>query len=410
MRNAKALSLIARAFILVLLSYGLGAMELRKAEAEVGELRVEYENLRLSTVIDASPDLCLSSVLPPLLELLAQVQQDRPVPSAPEGTAEPAPAPSDGTSGSDAGDGPLPPSLALPRTVSSEEALEALEQAKSRLGVLEDKCSRFRKRLNETDPVTNAPRYGSKTAARVLALLDVYDALALGVSAAFGSTDHDSITDTLRQAVKREEDRRKQAKVDAHDAAMKEAADAKAVAQRNEEEERRKAMDAERERVRREAELHQQALEARQRREKEEARARAAEREADRAYQDSIPKGADGVRAQLTALREGCSHEAGAFDVAIGALHTLFSQITARPEEIKFRRIRRDHPKFLQDIGRHPGGKEVFIAAGFKLETLDGVKSFFSKEPDLESDMDGWSEWFDGLKTTLQIIEEEMIK
>ena len=390
-------------------------MELRKAEAEVGELRLEYENLRLATVkSDAPPDLCLSSVLPPLLELLAQVQQDRPVPSAPEATADEqlAPAASDGTSGGDAAGGPLPPSV-VSRTVSSEEALEKLEQVKSRLDVLEGKCSRFRKRLSETDPVTNAPRYGSKTAARVLALLDVYDALTMGVSAAFGRTDHDStdgIADTLRQTVKQEEDRRKQAKIDAHDANMKEAADARVAAQRLEEEERLKAMEAERERVRREAELHQQAIEARQRREEEEARARAAEREADRAYQDSIPKGADGVRAQLTALREGCSNEAGAFDVAIGALHTLFSQITARPEEIKFRRIRRDHPKFLQDIGRHPGGKEIFIAAGFKFETLDGVKSFFSKEPDLESDMDGWSDWFDGLKMTLQIIEDEMIK
>ena len=208
-------------------------MELRKAEAEVGELRLEYENLRLATVkSDAPPDLCLSSVLPPLLELLAQVQQDRPVPSAPEANADEqlAPAASDGTSGGDAADGPLPTSV-VSRTLSSEEALEALEQVKSRLDVLEGKCSRFRKRLSETDPVTNAPRYGSKTAARVLALLDVYDALTLGVSAAF---DHDStggIADTLRQTVKQEEDRRKQAKIDAHDANMKEAADARVAAQ-----------------------------------------------------------------------------------------------------------------------------------------------------------------------------------
>lgn len=298
-------------------------MELRKAEAEVGELRLDYENLRLATVTDAPPDLCLSSVLPPLLELLAQVQQDRPVPipSAPEVTAESAPEASNGTSGGDAADGPLPPSV-VPRTVSSAEALEALEQTRSRLDVLKGKCAKFRKRLSETDPVTNAPRYGSKTAARVLALLDVYDALTMGVSAAFVHDSTDGIADTLRQAVKQEEDRRKQAKIDAHDAIMKEAADAKVAAQRLEEEERLKVIEAERERVRREAELHQQAFEARQRREEEEARARAAEREADRAYQDSIPKGADGIRAQLTALRESCSNEAGAFDVAIGALHT----------------------------------------------------------------------------------------
>lgn len=408
-------------------------MELRKAEAEVDELRAEYENLRMATV-DADLQSQLqqpASFLPPLVDLLAQVQQDRNLPalSAPEGSVEPAPLASDGTtqissgssvgnatSGGDATDGPA--AAPLSRS-TAKEALEALERARSRLDALEGKCIKFRNRLGETDPVTGAPRYGSKTATRVLALLDIYDALTRGVSAAFGNDEHlapggatsDSAVHCLRLNVKNEEERRKRAEVDANNAAMKEAADAQVVAQQREEEERLKAMEAERERVRQEAELHQQALEARRRRAEEVARAQAAEREADRAFQDSIPKGPDGVRAQLTALRESCSGEAGAWDVAITALHTLFSQITARPEEIKFRRIRRDHPKFLQDIGRHtPGGVEVLIAAGFKLEMLDGVKSFFSKEPDLESDMDRWSDWFDRLKMTLQIIEEEMIK
>ena len=396
-------------------------MELRKAEAEVDELRAEYERLRV-VAVDADqhqhqhqhqhqqPDL--SSFLPPLLDLLAQVQQDRPAPlvvSSGNGASEgdmTATSTADADADTDANAGGVP----LKRTISAAEALEALEQVKSRLGALEVKCARFRKRLGETDPVTGNPRYGDKAATRVVALLDLYDALAIGISTAYGTDDATAAVHSLRQSVENEEGRRKQAEADARDAAMKEEADAKLAAQKREDEERLNAMQTERERIRQEAELHQQALEARQRREEEEARARAEEREADRLFQDSIPKGPDGVRAQLTALREGCSNEPEAFDVAIGALHTLFSQIAARPEEIKFRRIRRDHPNFLQDIGRHPGGKEVFIAAGFKLETLDGVKSFFSKEPDLERDMDGWSEWFDGLKMTLQIIEEEMIK
>ena len=115
-------------------------MELRKAEAEVGELRLEYENLRLATVTDA--DLCLSSVLPPLIELLAQIQtqQDRSAPSAPEGTAEPAPSASDGSSGGDAADDLLSSSVhVVSRAVTAKEALESLEEAKSRLGLLEKK-------------------------------------------------------------------------------------------------------------------------------------------------------------------------------------------------------------------------------------------------------------------------------
>lgn len=389
-------------------------MELRKAEAEVDELRAEYERLRV-VAVDADqhqqPDLSSVLGLPPLLDLLAQVQQDRPASLVPSGNGAcegdmTATSTADADADFDAGGVPLK------RTISAAEALEALEQVKSLFGALDVQCAKFRKRLGETDPVTGNPRYGAKTATRVMALLDLYDALAIGISTAYGTNDATAAAalHSLRQSVENEEGRRKQAEAGARDAAMKEAADAKLAAQKREDEERLNAMQTERERIRQEAELHQQALEARQRREEEEARARAEEREADRAFQDSIPKGPDGVRAQLTALREGCSNEPGAFDVAIGALHTLFSQIAARPEEIKFRRIRRDHSNFLQDIGRHPGGKEVFIAAGFKLETLDGVKSFFSKEPDLERDMDGWSEWFDGLKMTLQIIEEEMIK
>lgn len=391
-------------------------MELRKAEAEVDELRAEYERLRVVAVaVDADqhqqPDLSSVLGLPPLLDLLAQVQQDRPASLVPSGNGAcegdmTATSTADADADFDAGGVPLK------RTISAAEALEALEQVKSLFGALDVQCAKFRKRLGETDPVTGNPRYGAKTATRVMALLDLYDALAIGISTAYGTNDATAAAalHSLRQSVENEEGRRKQAEAGARDAAMKEAADAKLAAQKREDEERLNAMQTERERIRQEAELHQQALEARQRREEEEARARAEEREADRAFQDSIPKGPDGVRAQLTALREGCSNEPGAFDVAIGALHTLFSQMAARPEEIKFRRIRRDHSNFLQDIGRHPGGKEVFIAAGFKLETLDGVKSFFSKEPDLERDMDGWSEWFDGLKMTLQIIEEEMIK
>ena len=388
-------------------------MELRKAEAEVDELRAEYERLRV-VAVDADqhqqPDLSSVLGLPPLLDLLAQVQQDRPASLVPSGNGASegdmtATSTADADADFDAGGVPLK------RTVSAAEALEALEQVKSHFGALDVQCAKFRKRLGETDPVTGNPRYGAKTATRVMALLDLYDALAIGISTAYGTNDATAAAlHSLRQSVENEEGRRKQAEAGARDAAMKEAADAKLAAQKREDEERLNAMQTERGRIRQEAELHQQALEARQRREEEEARARAEEREADRAFQDSIPKGPDGVRAQLTALREGCSNEPGAFDVAIGALHTLFSQIAARPEEIKFRRIRRDHSNFLQDIGRHPGGKEVFIAAGFKLETLDGVESFFSKEPDLERDMDGWSEWFDGLKMTLQIIEEEMIK
>ena len=52
---------------------------------------------------------------------------------------------------------------------------------------------------------------------------------------------------------------------------------------------------------------------------------------------------------------------------------------------------------------------EVLIAAGFVLGAIDDVPSFLSIEPNLEQDMDKWSAWFDLLKKTQEIIEEQMI-
>ena len=158
-------------------------------------------------------------------------------------------------------------------------------------------------------------------------------------------------------------------------------------------------------------ELAKRAHEARLRRIEEEQRALDAEAQADRELMALVPvKGVDGVRMQIDRMRAGLKDDKRALDVALGSLYTLFDQIVRKPEEVNFRRIRRDHPKFMEDIGRHVGGREVLIAAGFRLEKLDGVPCFFSKEPHIESDMDGWSEWFDGLKKSLEVIEEEMIK
>ena len=90
------------------------------------------------------------------------------------------------------------------------------------------------------------------------------------------------------------------------------------------------------------------------------------------------------------------------------ALHTLFAQIVAHPEEDNFRRIRRDHERFLNDIGQYASGKEeLLIAVGFELGCIDDVPSFVCKEPNIETDMDGWASWFDLLKGTLELIEQK---
>jgi PUB domain. len=143
-------------------------------------------------------------------------------------------------------------------------------------------------------------------------------------------------------------------------------------------------------------------------REEEEAKRRV--RENERNWLASIPKGVEGVKMMLERLRKACEGNKKELDVALDALYTLFSQIASNPENVQFRRVRRDHPRFLEDIGRHDGGKEVLIAAGFVFAEVDGVDCFFSKEPDLEHDMDAWSQWFDVIRGTVSAIEEEMIK
>jgi len=256
--------------------------------------------------------------------------------------------------------------------------------------------------------------------ARVKTLIGAYDALVLALKITFGeepspSLPPSSIVDEMKRIIQSEEDTKKKTKMDALSAAEAREAQLKKEAVIAAEREAQKKAQEEEERKKEEAELALRAEEARKLRIENERRAEEEAREADRAFVASVPRGGDGVRAQIGLIREACrSNTDGSgekeWNTAIGALHTIFTQIMSRPEEPKFRRIRRDHPKFLEDVGRHPGGKEIFIASGFRLDNIEGVSCFFSKEPNIEHDMDGWSDWFNELKETLQIIEEEMIK
>ena len=183
------------------------------------------------------------------------------------------------------------------------------------------------------------------------------------------------------------------------------------------EEARQAAEEAAQAQARREQEaaqaLARQAAEARAAAERAQQEAAAA----DRAWVESVPhrKTLQGVKEQLDIFSEAAaaasSGSSGSSRTdAITALHTIFSQIVAHPEEANFRRIRRDHPRFLSDIGQYAGGKELLIAAGFELGFVEEVPSFVCKEPNIETDMDGWAAWFDLLKGTLELIEKEMIK
>ncbi|KAL7574964.1 hypothetical protein ACA910_010783 [Epithemia clementina (nom. ined.)] len=300
---------------------------------------------------------------------------------------------------------PSPPS-------SYRDLLNTLETTKQKLEDQRPNMERFRKRLAEKDPVTDKPRYGEKTQQRVSILLALFKELDDILKSLFGVSetekDEKNTFNKLISHLQMQADREKtEADELARWAALEEQKRLARVAEQERElleQKQREAQEAKRAQHKQEEETRRQEEEIRQ----AERRRRQEEDQRDRDWVNSIVKGTDGVKEQLSILLESTSGDKLTQRVAIEALRAIFHQICARPEEPNFRRIRRNHPKFNEDIGRYAGGKEILIAAGFELGEIDGVPSYISKEPDLESDMDRWSSWFDLLKATLGLLDEQL--
>jgi hypothetical protein len=309
---------------------------------------------------------------------------------------------------------------------SAAQVLSLLHSMHNQISNLSSVMDKFRQRRHMKDPVTLTPRYGQQTLRRVSNLLIKYDAIQKGLEIAFYGDDlkntktiientNESLVQQLQREIqsqqkqKEEMERKKQAEIQTALLAQLKAEQEEELQRQKEQMEETARIQQEREDLARRAEqVRRERFEDERIALEMEARELQMERQADAMFIASVPKGLDGVKEQLSVLRQNCNK--AELDTALGALYTLFSQIHSKPEEIKFRRIRRDHPVFVDDIGRHLGGKELLIAAGFTFTEIDGVKCFFSKEPDLESNMDGWSEWFNLVKNTMNVIEEEMMK
>lgn len=292
---------------------------------------------------------------------------------------------------------------------SPHDILATLEDVKQRLDALEPKVAKLTSRLSERDPITKKPRYGSKSLSRVKDVILSYKTLESGLKIAFGLEPN--LVSRLRDSIRSHQEQVAQ-KLDA--ARSRQQLESERIAREQQEakerEEKMRVLEEARKREE-EAALARAAEEAKRRRLAEEQHLLDEERAADQELLDRVPVlGEQGVRDQIVRMRAALEDDRPALDTALGSLYTLFEQIVSKPEEVRFRRVRRDHPQFVADVGRHIGGREVLIAAGFKLEKLDGKPCFFSKEPHIESDMDGWSDWYDSLKKTLAVLEEEMIK
>jgi PUB domain len=359
-------------------------MELRRAEEEIRSLSTLYASLYQSTRQD--------SELPFDLPALAQES------------------PNTGTAVAEA-----TPDDAVTTIHSAVDAMQVLDSFHDRLDALHNMAEKFRQRLAQCDPFTNRPRYGEQTSKRVQVLLTEYRNLCRVAEIVFGEGTPAGNNDTMS------EEKSTAPLVDM----MREVATTEIERRRQQEEEERLRLSAQEEArlaaMERALREQAEAIEARARLERQAAEAEAHERDearrasqlaqeqaaaADRAWIQSIPnrKSLQGVREQLQIFSESSNME------SLTALHTIFSQITSHPEEVNFRRIRRDHPRFEQDIGQYPGGKELLIAAGFELGFVEEIPSYICKEPNVEKDLDGWSAWFDLLKGTLELIEAEMMK
>lgn len=367
-------------------------MELRNSEAKIDELTQAYKSLAKSTIVEGTT---VTKTLRPWKDLFAL------------------------TGAKDEGDASMmdEESTHCGENLTAKEMLDKIRNLEEKVLGLEEVTTKFRQRMAMKDPVTNKPRYGEKTMTRVKALLRSYDTLKLALDEIHGnenertttSTSASSLVASLTHEVNSSEALKIAQKEEEERSAMEQKETAEKLQREEEERLKREKLQEELRLQREREELAARAEIARRQRIEAEDRAAREEYERERAYIDSVPKGGDGVRAMLERLRKGCPDKSE-FDVAIDALYTLFTQIASRPEEEKFRRVRRDHPKFNQDIGRHDGGAEVLIAAGFRFAEVECVKCLFSREPDLETDMDGWTSWFDLIKETVSIIEEEMMK
>lgn len=393
-------------------------MELKNAEKDISELSSLYEqlrnNLRLIFVQVDSKDVEVSqlesaTVIPPSLEeMLSQSS-------------------SISNTNSNSTDEAIIKNTADSRWIAppwSEIAKDQLRQSiivivqlSTKLRSMKDQIDRFEKRLTEIDTVTGNPRYGEKTRQRVEIILQKYQVLDKAVSTLRERTDDNQqnipteiiLNNIIQQKEEDEAIQEKQLEEEREQNRLLQKKNEELAEKERQQEEISKAMlkEKERQRLAELAEKNRLArLEKELQRQEEEYRKKEEERQADINFENSIEKGLTGMKQQLCLLRTLPKED---YKICLNSLKTLFTQILSKPEEVKHRKIRRDHERFLQDIGRHVGGKEFLIAAGFQLSIDENeIPCFISKEPDIENDMDGWSVWYDNLKLAVDVLEQEI--
>jgi hypothetical protein len=421
-------------------------MELRRTEDTINELVSIYESIRQSTVWTSDQAALLTPLPTPTFAIKSIVEESAVanddvggsnVSSDKETSEAPSAVPCESLP-------PLVPSKDRPPVSDMSTLVKTLQTMEKALSdshnnnnnneSLPTKMDKFRKRLAELDPVTEKPRYGPKSQARVERLLFYYDFLCRQILTTAISSPSGVLFRHIQQQYHQEQQALQQHQAAEEQAQLQE--ERRRQEAQNEQAARERAL-AEQEVANRAAQeqakaeaLRRQAEQTRQRRLAQEEARRRAEQE----YLDSVVKGPDGVRKYINVLRKGTAADPAAQTTAIQSLCTIFEQINRNPENVNFRKIRKNHPGFHRDIGRHDGSTELLIAAGFRPTMLpandvaggnnvdngsadDGgddddatpkIACLVSKEPNLEQDMDGWYAWYDLNKATLEILQKEV--
>ncbi|GMH46752.1 hypothetical protein TrRE_jg8447 [Triparma retinervis] len=248
---------------------------------------------------------------------------------------------------------------------------------------LQKKVDGYKKRILEKDPVTGNSRYGDNMKKKVKKLLDDFDM----VSGKLDGLISGGLLEAF-QKVEEEERLAEEARVAAEAEAEKERLEAKRKA---EEEERLSSMtEAQRQKEKEDEEREKLRVAA------EAARQVRLQQEEEEPWVASIEVSTASFLAQLSKLPPTVKP----------ILLQLYSQIKSHPDNENFRRIKIDNEKFANDFGQHEGGKELFLAAGWKLQTIDepAAKILALVEPNLEADMDGWMAWFDRIKEIVELL------
>lgn len=325
------------------------------------------------------------------------------------------------------------------KAASVSDTIIDLQSFQKRIIDLEPKVEKFSVRLSQKDPVTNAPRYGEQTTKKVTSLIDLYGELKRA-SELISNGNSDSNTGNILLILQKYQENEKSILNQIINEQKHQELLEKQQALQNLEIEKQNQEEKERiERLNQETKNKELHLHANAKRTEKQTQERLRidqfrQRQInDREYMKSIQKGKVGTQAQIKKLSDSLqkANQVAEYKVAITSLHLLFSQILKHPEEENNRCIRVKNNRFHQDIGRHDGAQDILIAAGFQIrrtmadegeqqhsgdanvvvnDTTDDEITLLMIEPNIETQMDDWSMWFDSLKDTHEVLEHEMLK